>query len=108
MKLLDFRGDSLDALRAFPLAVRRELGFQLDKVQQGFEPDDWKPMTNIGLGTKEIRVWDEAGTFRVIYVAKLVDAVYVLHCFQKKSRRTDPQDIALAKKRYKELLKEQP
>ncbi len=106
IKPLDFQGDALDALRTFPISARREGGHQLDKVQRGLDPDDWKPMPSIGSGVNEIRIWDEAGTFRVIYVAKFVDAVYVLHCFQKKTQKTSSQDIELARKRYKALLKE--
>ena len=106
MKLIAFRGDSLEALRAFPDGARHDAGFQLDKVQRGEEPDDWKPMGTIGAGVKEIRVWDEAGTFRVIYLAKLADAVHVLHCFQKKTQETSAKDIKVARKRYKDLIKE--
>ena len=106
-KPAEFLGDSLEALRAFPDSARHEAGFQLDKVQHGEEPDDWKPMATIGAGVKEIRIRDAAGVFRVIYLAKLADAVYVLHCFQKKTQETSPQDIKLARKRYKDLMKEQ-
>ena len=87
-KPVEFRGSSLDDLRAFPLPARREAGHQLDQVQNGQEPDDWKPMNTVGQGAKEIRIRDAAGTFRVIYVAKFADAVYVLHCFQKKTEKT--------------------
>ena len=80
----------------------------MDKVQHGKEPTDWKPMPSIGEGVKEIRVQDEAGAFRVIYLAKMPDAVYVLHCFQKKTRQTSLADIKLARKRFKDLMKEQP
>lgn len=104
MKPVDFCGDSLDALRAFPESARREAGYQIDKVQHGQEPDDWKPMASIGAGVKEIRVWDEAGTFRVVYLAKLADAVFVLHCFQKKTEQTSEKDIRLTRKRFKELM----
>ena len=107
MKPVDFCGDSLDALRAFPESAKREAGYQIDKVQHGQEPDDWKPMTTIGSGVKEIRVWDEVGTFRVIYLAKLADAVFVLHCFQKKTEQTSVKDIRLARKRFKELMEKQ-
>ena len=107
MKPVDFCGDSLDALRAFPESAKREAGYQIDKVQHGQEPDDWKPMTTIGSGVKEIRVWDEVGTFRVIYLAKLADAVFVLHCFQKKTEQTSEKDIRLARKRFKELMEKQ-
>jgi phage-related protein len=86
LKPVEFRGSSLDDLRAFPLPARREAGHQLDQVQHDREPDDWKPMNTVGQGVKEIRIRDAAGTFRAIYLAKLADAVYVLHCFQKKSR----------------------
>ncbi|PIZ05242.1 MAG: hypothetical protein COY58_00030 [Gammaproteobacteria bacterium CG_4_10_14_0_8_um_filter_38_16] len=104
-KEIDFRGDSLDALRAFPVSVKKEAGFQLDKVQSGQDPDDWKPMSTVGSGVREIRIQDAAGIFRVIYVAKLADAVYVLHCFQKKTEKTSKTDIDLATKRYKELMR---
>lgn len=105
-KPVEFRGSSLEDLRAFPLAARREAGHQLDQVQNGREPDDWKPMNAVGQGVKEIRIRDEAGAFRVLYVAKFADAIYVLHCFQKKTGKTSNADVELAAKRYRELLKE--
>lgn len=105
-KPLEFRGSSLDDLRAFPLAAKREAGHQLDQVQNGQEPDDWKPMNTVGQGVKEIRIRDAAGAFRVIYVAKFADAIYVLHCFQKKTAKTSKADLDLASKRYRDLLKE--
>ncbi len=105
-KPVEFRGSSLEDLRAFPLAARREAGHELDQVQHGREPDDWKPMNTVGQGVKEIRIRDEAGAFRVLYVAKLADAIYVLHCFQKKTGRTSKADVELAAKRYRELMKE--
>ncbi|MDK9725510.1 MAG: type II toxin-antitoxin system RelE/ParE family toxin [Sterolibacteriaceae bacterium MAG5] len=106
IKPVAFRGDSLEALRAFPDDARHDAGFQLDKVQRGEEPDDWKPMASIGAGVKEIRIWDAAGIFRVVYLAKLADGGYVLHCFQKKTQETSEKDIKLARKRYKDLMKE--
>lgn len=105
-KPVEFRGSSLDALRAFPLTARREAGYQLEQVQNGREPDDWKPMNAVGRGAKEIRIRDEAGAFRVLYVAKFADAIYVLQCFQKKTERTSKADVELAAKRYRELSKE--
>nr|WP_316886033.1 type II toxin-antitoxin system RelE/ParE family toxin [Ralstonia sp. LMG 32965] len=105
-KPIEFRGSSLDDLRSFPIAARREAGHQLDQVQNGQEPDDWKPMNTVGQGVKEIRIRDAAGAFRVIYVAKFADAVYVLHCFQKKTEKTSKADVDLAAKRYRDLLKE--
>jgi phage-related protein len=105
-KLVEFRGSALDDLRSFPLSAKREIGYQLDRVQQGFEPDDWKPMGTIGKGVREIRIRDDAGAFRAIYVAKFANAVYVLHCFQKKTQKTNKLDLTLAEKRYRDLLKE--
>lgn len=103
MKRLRFLGDALACLRAFPEDARQDAGYQLDKVQRGGQPDDFKPMPTIGKGVEEIRVWDDSGTYRVIYTARLADAVYVLHAFQKKTQTTAKRDIALAKKRYAEL-----
>ncbi|ELO0757014.1 TPA: type II toxin-antitoxin system RelE/ParE family toxin [Salmonella enterica subsp. diarizonae] len=106
MKVLLFRGGSLNDLRDFPVTARREAGYQLDKVQSGKFPDDWKPMTTVGQGVQEIRVRDVTGAFRVIYVARFADAVYVLHCFQKKTQKTRKEDLDLAAKRYNDLVKE--
>lgn len=105
-KPVEFRGSSLDDLRAFPLAARRDAGHQIDQVQSGQEPDNWKPMNTVGHGVKEIRIQDVAGAFRVIYVAKFADAVYVLHCFQKKTEKTSKADVDLAVRRHRDLLKE--
>jgi phage-related protein len=105
-KQIEFRGSALHDLRTFPVAARRETGFQLDQVQHGRDPDHWKPMNTIGQGVREIRIRDESGTFRVIYVAKFSDIVYVLHCFQKKTPKTNKEDIDLARQRYRDLAKE--
>ena len=107
MKPISFRGNSLDDLRQFPLNARREAGYQIDRVQNGLEPSDWKPMNSVGQGVKEIRIRDADGAFRVIYLAKLADAVHVLHCFQKKSEKTTEADIELARKRFRALMGEQ-
>ena len=105
-KLVEFRGSALDDLRAFPLAARRESGYQIDQVQQGRDPDDWKPMNTVGRGVREIRIREDDGAFRVIYVAKFADAIYVLHCFQKTTQKTRAADLDLAAKRYRDLVKE--
>ncbi len=105
-KPLNFRGSALADLRAFPATVRQEVGYQLDKVQRGLEPKDWKPMAAVGQGVREIRIRDANGAFRVIYVAKLAEAVYVLHCFQKKTQKTSKADLDLAEARYRALLSE--
>ena len=106
MKPIEFCGDSLDCLREFPRGARREAGFQLDRVQRGQEPFDWKPMTTVGSGVREIRIRDDSGAFRILYVAKFADVVYVLHCFQKKTEATSMRGVHLAQRRYRELLKE--
>ena len=106
MKPVTFLGDSLEALRAFPREARRESGLQLDRVQRGLMPESWKPMKTVGAGVTEIRVRAEGGAFRVLYVATFPEAVYVLHAFQKKSRKTAKADLSLAMTRYKALRKE--
>jgi len=105
-KPLHFCGDSQDILATFPEDARRSAGFSLYMVQIGREPGDWKPMPTVGVGVREIRVRDEAGAFRVLYVAKFLEAVYVLHCFQKKTQKTAARDIELGQKRLKTLLEE--
>lgn len=105
VKPVRFLGDSLKCLREFPEAVRQDVGYQLEKVQRGEQPDDFKPMASIGKGVEEIRVRSESGSFRVIYVARLADAVYVLHAFAKKTRATAKRHIELATKRYAELMR---
>ena len=105
-KSIEFRGTSLADLRDFPDGARREAGFQLGLVEMGRDPFDWKPMVTIGSGVKEIRIREPEGAFRVIYVAKFEAAVFVLHCFHKKTQATSQKDIDLATQRYKDLVKE--
>jgi len=102
IKHVRFVGSAKDDLSAFPKAARNRAGHELFMVQIGREPDDWKPMASVGPGACEIRVRDPAGVFRVIYVATFKDAVYVLHAFQKKSRKTSNSDLKLATRRYRE------
>src|SRR5690606_41360480 len=97
-KPVELLGTSLNDLRAFPLSAKREAGHQIDQVQNGSNPDDWKPMNTVGQGVREIRVRDSAGAFRIVYVARFADAVYVIHCFQKKTDKTSKADIDLASK----------
>lgn len=84
---------------------RKEAGFQLGKVQAGLEPDNWKPFDDVGAGTKEIRIRDAAGIYRVMYVAKFEEAIYVLHCFQKKTEATTKQDKTIAEARYRAVVR---
>ena len=105
MKPVRFLGDSLKCLRDFPEDARHDAGYQLDKVQRGGQPDDFKPMPSIGNGVEEIRVWDDSGTYRVIYTARLADEVFVLHAFQKKTQATAKRDIDIAKERFVQLMR---
>jgi len=105
VKPVRFLGDSLKRLREFPEDAKQDTGYQLDKVQRGHQPDDFKPMPSIGKGVEEIRVRDDSGIYRVIYTARIADAVYVLHAFQKKAQATSKPDIAIAKERYTELMR---
>ena len=105
-KEIEFVGSSLDDLRDFPDGARRDAGFQLDKVQHGEDPDDWKPFAPIGPGTREIRIAEDGDAFRVMYVVKFENQVHVLHCFEKKTQKTAKKDIELAKKRYSALKRE--
>lgn len=100
VKPIEFLGDSLRSLREFPDDAKQDAGYQLDRVQHGLQPDDFKPMPTIGKGVEEIRVRDDTGAYRVIYTARLADAVYVLHAFQKKTQATSKRDIDLAKQRF--------
>jgi phage-related protein len=103
MRPVRFLGDSLKMLRDFPEDARHDAGYQLDKVQRGEQPDDFKPMTVIGKGVEEIRITDDSGAYRVVYVARRADAVYVLHAFQKKRQATPKKDIDTAKRRFAQL-----
>lgn len=105
MKPLRFIDSSQKDLRAMPSDVRQALGLELMTVQYGGKPSDFKPMPSVGVGTYEIRYRDTThGAFRVVYVAKLADAVYVLHAFQKKTQKTPKPDIELAAQRYRKLI----
>jgi len=103
VKPIQWMGDSRDRLRKFPQAARREAGYHLSLVQAGRSASDWRPMPLVGAGVVEIRIHAE-GEYRVFYVAKFEDAVYVLHVFAKKTRKASSLDIELGKKRYRELL----
>ncbi len=94
-------GLSYDDLLGFLDEPRRETGFQLGKVQEGLDPDDWKPFDDVGPGTRDIRIRDATGIYRVMYVAKFEEAIYVLHCFQKKTVATTKRDKDIAEARYR-------
>ena len=97
-------GSAYEDLLDFPDEPRRQAGFQLGKVQVGLDPDNWKPFENAGAGAREIRIRETSGIYRVMYVAKFEEAVYVLHCFQKKTQVTSKQDRAIAEVRYRAVV----
>ena len=103
MKPVRFVGDALAELRAFPQAVRQDAGYQLHCVQCGEQPEDFKPMPSIGPGVEELRMRDASGAYRVIYTARMADAIYVLHAFQKKTQRTARVDLELARQRFAQV-----
>ena len=102
MKPLRFVGSSLDDLRDFPAEARQQAGFDLYAFQRGLDPSDWKPMPALGAGVREIRI-HVLGEWRVIYMAKFADAIYVLHAFHKKSQKTRREDIDLVRQRYRRI-----
>lgn len=107
MKLIEWLGSSRADVRTFPEDARLEAGWQLELIQRGEDPDDWKPMTTVAPGVREIRIREPSGAFRVIYLATLQDRVLVLHAFQKKTQATPKKDLDLAVQRLKRWKAEQ-
>ena len=105
MKPVVWLGDSRSRVRDFEPDARHETGTELGRVQLGKDPTDWKPMPSVGLGVNEIRI-RVGGAFRLIYMAKFTEAIYVLHAFQKKSRKTARADIELARLRFRTLVRD--
>ena len=101
---LRWLGDSLKDVKTFSDEAKRSAGHQLGLVQAGLEPLDWKSMETVGAGVKEIRIRVEA-SYRVLYVAKFSEAVYVLHAFVKKTQKTSKKDIDLSAERHKALIR---
>lgn len=106
MKDIEFWGDSLDVIRNLPEGPRTAAGYQLDRLQRGMQPDDFKPMKSIGAGAEEIRIKESGNACRIVYVARFEDAVHVLHAFQKKSQKTSKRDLEVATQRFKQLVTE--
>lgn len=104
LKPLAWLGSASEDLRAFPEPARLRAGFELYRVQQGLDPTDWKPMATVGPGVREIRV-QTGRAFRVLYVARFAEAIYVLHAFEKKTQRTAKRDLDLAQRRLAELAR---
>jgi phage-related protein len=102
-KPINWIGTSRDDVGSFPEDARRKAGFQLRFVQRGKVPADFKPMATIGRGVQEIRVRTE-DAYRVFYVARFDEAIYVLHAFQKKTQKTSKQDINIGQQRYQQMI----
>ena len=102
MRIVEFHGRSLRAIKDFPVAAKRDAGHQLDRIQRGLDPISWKPMKQIGTGVRELRLRDN-GQFRVIYLAMHEEAVHVLHAFQKKTKRIRLRDIRIARQAFNKL-----
>lgn len=104
-KPIDWIGASRDDISSFPDDARRKAGFELRKIQQGEEPTDFKPMPSVGRGVWEIRIRTE-DAYRIFYVAKFEECIYVLHAFQKKTQKTAKGDLELGRERYVQMLQE--
>ena len=103
LSTIRWHGNTLEQIRGFPPgAARQDVGYQLERVQQGLEPRDWKPMSVVGPAVVEIRVHAQ-NEYRVLYLARRNDVVHVLHAFVKKTRQTRKADIEMARKRFREL-----
>ena len=106
-KAIYWVGSSYKDLLSFPLEAKQDAGYQLHRIQNGLNPEDWKPFQSIGTGVKEIRINDDGNSFRIMYIAKYAGKIYVLHSFQKKTQKTRSSDIELAKNRYNAIIKEE-
>jgi phage-related protein len=105
MKPIVFLGDSRKTLREFPKSARQLAGYQLRRLQMGIQASDFMPMPSIGKGVEELRIWAESGTYRVLYTARLAEAVYVIHAFPKKTRATSHRDIEIARERFQQMMR---
>ena len=103
MRTVCFHGRSLGVIRSLPLAAKREAGHQLDRVQRGMEPNDWKPLPQVGKGVRELRI-RENGQYRVVYLGVFGEVVHVLHAFRKKTQKTRSHDIRAAQKAFKKVM----
>ena len=101
LAIIVWEGDSRDVLRTFPDGVKENLGFELWALQQGERPTHYRPLASVGPGVFELRDQDERAWYRVVYLSRVEDVIYVLHCFEKKSRDMPRKDFELAKRRLK-------
>jgi phage-related protein len=103
VKRLVWLGSSLEEVRNWTDDAQRDAGYQLFKIQSGLEPSDWKPLPSVGSGVQELRIHC-GNEYRIVYVAKLAEAVYVLHAFEKKTRKTPRAALEAARQRLQLLL----
>ena len=96
-----WEGDSREVLKGFPEGVRQNFGFELWQLQLGERPSDYRPLPSIGAEVYELRDQDERAWYRVVYISRINDVIYVLHCFEKKSREMPRKDFGKAKQRLK-------
>lgn len=96
-----WEGDSREVLTDFPAGVRQNLGFQLWQLQRGERPSDYRPLSSIGVGVFELRDRDERSWYRVVYLSRIDDVIYVLHCFREKEREMPTKDFEKAKRRLR-------
>ncbi|GBF80651.1 type II toxin-antitoxin system RelE/ParE family toxin [Aphanothece sacrum] len=96
-------GTSRNDISNFSEEARRKAGFQLRVIQKGDKANDFKPIPIIGKGTEEIRIWT-GETYRIFYVARFEEGIYVLHAFRKKTQRTSKKDIELGQQRYQQMI----
>ena len=94
-----WEGDSKDVLRTFPEGVIQNFGFELWQLQQGMRPRNYRPLPSVGSGVFELRDQDERGWYRVVYLSRIDDVIYVLHCFEKRSREMPARDFQKSKRR---------
>lgn len=99
MKRIIWLGNTHEIVKGYSKIVKQEIGYNLDNIQRGLDPYDWKPISSVGDGVKEIRIHEE-NEYRVLYVAKFEESIYVLHAFIKKTQQILKRDIELAKQRY--------
>ena len=104
-KTITWKGSAYRDIKSFPAEARKKAGYELYTVQCGAEPSDWKPMPSVGAGVKEIRIHCRE-QYRIIYVAKFEESIYVLHGFMKKTQKTVQRDIEIARSRLKEVIHE--
>ncbi len=105
-KAIIFLEDSLKQIKSFPDAVIDIIGHELNEIQEGRTPGNWKPINTVGLGVREMRISLDGNAYRTLYIAKFDESIYVLHAFQKKSRKTPVKEIEIARRRLQKLTRD--